>query len=301
MADETKIQWHPAFCSAMQLTLMENASSLDYNREFNLSSKPLQVDLLVINKENDQPVHDEVGRIFRRHNLLEYKSPGDDLNIDTYYKVIGYGCLYKALAAKHVNEIKADEITLTLVRREKPEDLFRMLVEAGTEVSSNYPGIYHLRGNTTFETQIISTKELPEGSHIWLRALTRNIDAAEATQFVSEMAKLPEGSEERRLADSVLQVTMSANYGVFENLKKEDPIMCDALRELMKPELEEEVRKAVGEATDKAYDKGADNNKVETAERMIRKDKYSDTEIADISGLTVKQIQKMKNKTLNMK
>ena len=285
MADETKIQWHPAFCSAMQLTLMENSDSLDYIREFNLSSKPLQVDLLVINKSDNKPILDETGRIFRRHNLLEYKSPGDDLNIDTYYKVIGYGCLYKALAGKHVNEIKADEITLTLVRREKPEDLFRMLVEAGTEVSSNYPGIYHLRGNTTFETQIISTKELPEGSHIWLRALTRNIDAAEATKFVNEMAKLPEGSEERRLADSVLQVSMSANYEVFENLKKEDPIMCDALRELMRPELEE----------------AADKKAKDIAERMINVGKLSDQDIANYSGLTVKQVQKIKKNTLNMK
>ena len=161
------------------------------------------------------------------------------------------------------------------------------------QILSNYPGIYHLRGNITFETQIISTKELPEGSHIWLRALTRNIDAAEATQFVSEMAKLPEGSVERRLADSVLQVTMSANYGVFENLKKEDPIMCDALRELMKPELEEATEKAAGNAADKKT--------MEVAERMINAGKLSDQDIADYSGLTVKQIQKMKNKTLNMK
>lgn len=282
MADETKIQWHPAFCSAMQLTLFSNADSLDYTREFNLSSKPLQVDLLVINKENDKPVDDEVGRIFRRHNLLEYKSPGDDLNIDTYYKVVGYGCLYKALAGKHVNEIKADDITLTLVRREKPADLLDMLVKTGIEVSSNYPGIYHLHGNTTFETQIISTKELPEKTHIWLRALTRDIDVADATKFVNEMSKFPEGSEERRLADSVLQVTMSANYEVFENLKKEDPIMCDALRELMKPEMEEAVDK-------KARD---------VAERMIRKEKYSNAEIADISGLTVDQVQEIKSDML---
>ena len=109
--------------------------------------------------------------------------------------------------------------------------------------------------------------------------------AATTTKFVNEMAKLPEGSEERRLADSVLQVSMSANYEVFENLKKEDPIMCDALRELMKPELEE----------------AADKKAKDIAERMVRKDKYSDTEIADISGLTVKQVQKIKKNTLNMK
>ena len=117
--------------------------------------------------------------------------------------------------------------------------------------------------------------------------------AATATKFVNEMAKLPEGSEERRLADSVLQVSMSANYEVFENLKKEDPIMCDALRELMKPELEE--------AADKAYDKGADKKAKDIAERMIRSEKLNDHDIAYYTGLTVKQVQELKNKTSNLK
>lgn len=120
--------------------------------------------------------------------------------------------------------------------------------------------------------------------------MTRNINTADATKFVSEISKFPEGSEERRLADSVLQVTMSANYGVFENLKKEDPIMCDALRELVKPEIEEELGKAVGKAVDK--------NKITTAERMIRAGKLSEEDIAEYSGLTVKQVREIKNDML---
>ena len=113
--------------------------------------------------------------------------------------------------------------------------------------------------------------------------------AVAATKFVNEMAKFPEGSEERRLADSVLQVSMSANYEVFENLKKEDPIMCDALRELMKPELEE------------AADKGADKKAKDIAERMIRSEKLNDHDIAYYTGLTVKQVQELKNKASNLK
>ena len=45
------------------------------------------------------------------------------MNIDTLFKVIAYGCLYKAYA-KDVDGISADDITLSLVRKRKPKKLF---------------------------------------------------------------------------------------------------------------------------------------------------------------------------------
>ena len=47
---EEKIQWHPAFCSAVRLELSKDKNVLEYQNEYNLNSKPLQVDLLVIHK-----------------------------------------------------------------------------------------------------------------------------------------------------------------------------------------------------------------------------------------------------------
>ena len=37
-------------------------------------------------------------------------------------------------------------------------------------------------------------------------------------------------------ADALLQVSVSANRKVFERVKRKDPIMCEALKELMKDE-----------------------------------------------------------------
>lgn len=284
MAEDKLIQWHPAFCSAVELTLLDNADSLDYIREFNLSNKPLQVDLLVIEKEADVQIADEFGRIFKRHNLLEYKSPGDELNIDTYYKTIAYGCLYKSTTGKHVDEIKAKDITLTLIRREKPEELLDTLVAEGQEVSSNYPGIYHVKGNVLFDTQIISTKELPPGTHIWLKALTRNIEKAEAQQAVNDMTKFPQGSRERELADSVMQAVWNANIESFRIWKEEDPEMRNALREIMKPELDEAV----------------DNNKKETAINLIHMGQLTDADIAKACGLTEAKVKKLREQEMAM-
>ena len=51
-----------------------------------LNTKPLEVDLLVIKKDPDIQITNEIGKLFRGHNIIEYKSPLDHLNIDTFLK-----------------------------------------------------------------------------------------------------------------------------------------------------------------------------------------------------------------------
>ena len=40
-------------CSAVKLELIENKGDMDYENEYNLNSKPIQIDLLVIKKSKD--------------------------------------------------------------------------------------------------------------------------------------------------------------------------------------------------------------------------------------------------------
>lgn len=118
MSKELKTQWHPAFVAAMKLELKEDAQYLDYISEYNLNTKPLEMDLLIVKKVQEVEIKNEIGKIFRKHNIIEYKSPDDSMNLNTYMKVIAYACLYKAYE-NHVDEIKLDEITITMVREKK--------------------------------------------------------------------------------------------------------------------------------------------------------------------------------------
>lgn len=81
MSKERNTQWHPAFCSAIKLELAADKKYLEYTNEYNLTRKPLQIDLLIIKKAKEYQVKNEIGRIFRTHNIMEYKSPEDSLNI----------------------------------------------------------------------------------------------------------------------------------------------------------------------------------------------------------------------------
>ena len=121
--DSTKIQWHPGFVAAMNLEFSENRDDLIFEPEYNLNTKPLEIDLLVIKKQSDISLKNEIGTFFRGHNIIEYKSPGDHLDIDTFYKSMSYAALYKSYG-RTLDAIKADDVTVTLIRETKPQGLF---------------------------------------------------------------------------------------------------------------------------------------------------------------------------------
>ena len=74
MGKENDIQWHLGFCAAMELELREYADRLEFHREYPLSRKPLLIDLLVVEKTGDFEIANDIGQIFQKHNIMEYKS-----------------------------------------------------------------------------------------------------------------------------------------------------------------------------------------------------------------------------------
>ena len=127
---ELGIQWHPGFYAAADIELSANRSELDFQREYNLSRKPLQIDLLVIKKADDVRTENEIGHIFRQYNIVEYKSPDDGMTIDDFFKTVGYACIYKGLGDT-VNQIPLNQLTVSLFRENYPRELFCHLRENG--------------------------------------------------------------------------------------------------------------------------------------------------------------------------
>ncbi len=143
MADQPdKIAWHPGFYGAAELELRANSDVLTFIQEYNLSKEPLRADLLVIRKEPGVQIANEIGRIFKGHNIIEYKSPDDGLTIDDFYKAAAYACLYKSLG-QTVNQYPAEDITVSLFREAYPRELFSALRESGRSIEEKFPGIYY--------------------------------------------------------------------------------------------------------------------------------------------------------------
>ena len=231
-----KLQWHPAFCSALRLELLEDAENLEFTDEFLLTEKPLQIDCTVVKVKRDCKIKNEIGKIFRKHNIFEYKSPMDELNIDTFYKVVAYACLYKVLP-NHVNEIPAEEITITLIRDRKPVKLLGELEKSGYGYKKEAAGIYYVNG-AMFPVQIIESSELDVDMHVQLKALTNHLEESLMRQYLLQVSTF-EGRE-KNLADIVLQVIVNSNMEKVREWKGSEQTMCEALRVLMKEELKEE-------------------------------------------------------------
>lgn len=232
---ENRTQWHPAFCNSMELEFMENSKSLTYDMEYNLSREPLRIDLLVIKKKPETVIRNEIGTFFLGHNIIEYKSPDDDINIDTFYKVLSYACLYKAETGA-VDEILDTDITVSLIRERKPIKLLGQLEEK-YQVRREGRGIYRIYG-MLFPMQVVVTKELEEDRHVWLKCLTRNMDISQAENLLDSYDRLSE-EEARTKAGVVVNLVSDLNSAIFEQIVSGGGHMSEALKKLVLPELGE--------------------------------------------------------------
>ena len=259
---EQKIQWHPGFFAGMELEL--KGYHLDFESEHELTRGPLYIDILIIRKLTDEKIDNEIGEVFRRHNIVEYKSPGDELSIDVFYKVQAYAGLYKT-TGEHVNEIPADEITVSLVRASYPSEMMKQLENLGAKIVERHPGVYDIEGVGLFPTQVITTKRLTAEAHSALRVLTTNIKREDVKAFLEETRKMENQGDKARV-DAVLQVSVSANKELYEEIYKEEPKMCQALMEIMEPDIQKIVAKAEakGEAKGEARGEARGENKLGT-------------------------------------
>ena len=158
--EAVNIQWHPGFYGAAELEFISNKGDLEFQREFNLSKEPIRMDLLIIKKLSNIRTKNEIGHIFRKFNVVEYKSHDDALSIDDYYKTVGYACLYKGLG-ETVDQIPANELTISIFRESYPREMFKAMKNMGIEIKEYYPGIYNISGKQAlFDTQIVVTNQI---------------------------------------------------------------------------------------------------------------------------------------------
>ena len=83
--------------------------------------------------------------MFDAHNLFEYKCPGAGLDLDDHYKRLGHAFFYKS-QGRHLNEIKASELSVTFVRYSRPRAMFKTLESEGACVALRHLGIYDVSG-----------------------------------------------------------------------------------------------------------------------------------------------------------
>lgn len=234
-------------------------------------------------------------RIFKKYNVVEYKSPEDGLSIDGYYKTMGYACLYKGLGER-VNERPAEEITVSIFRAGYPKKLFQELRKEGQKIEERYPGIYYISGHVLFKIQIVVMRQIRKEQHRGLKMLDGNLSREDVQAFLREIEGLKEPGDRNNI-DAVMHVSAMANWRLYKEIGK-DAAMFEVLKVIMKDELERERQEVIQEAiqeTAQKFEKEKQEAIQETAkettketekkmiEKLLRSRKNSPEEIAEYS------------------
>ena len=272
-----KIHWHPGFQGATEWGLKANKDDPTFEYDHPLNKETLKMDALIIKKDPDVIIQNEIGKLFKSHNIVEYKGVGDALNIDVIYKVLAYACLYKSLG-DHVNEIPAEEVSITIMRAEYPKDLFDVLESSGIHMEEKYPGIYYLTGRIQFETQIVVFSRLDE-THPAYRILRPGAAEEDVERFLKK-AQLASEPWEKADIRSLIEVSVAANSKLYEKIRKESKDMGEAIQALF----QEDIDKKVAEGEKKKR-----NN---IAEAMLSDGEPVD-KIIKYTGIAVKDLQEI--------
>ena len=238
-----KIDWHSGFVNAMKLELLANENDLEYEDEHLIANRAQRIDLLIIKKMRTVEIINEVGAIFDKYNIVEYKSPEDSLTLGDFYKILGYTGIYLEELHKY-DEYGRDAFTMTFVRRRKPARLFEHLKRDGHEVLHVKKGIYEIKGHLPFRTQVIVSREWDDEEaeiHIWLRSLTNESKGKELEGILNSTRKL--NPKHKWFADGIMNVFARANVELIKEAKEEST-MCEAINELFAEETRKEKERA---------------------------------------------------------
>jgi hypothetical protein len=220
--DTERTAWHPAFQGAIELEFREYLYALEITAEYPLTSEPLKIDLLVVKKILDISLDKSIARIFKNHNILEYKSPNVSVSIDDYKKMQNYGWFYSWF----IKGVDTRDVSLTMIITKYSRKLLNDLREVyGTESTSK--GIYTIM-NCDIKAQIVVIDELPEAENLWLTSLRENLTEAQLERVKNAKSKL---SEKSSAVDAYFNVVFGANFQTYKQLDKSMKTLTQIARE----------------------------------------------------------------------
>ena len=246
---KTLIDWHSAMYGAINLILKPHMYNLEMERELLLNLMPRRIDCMVIKKNASIPIDLDMFRIFRKHNVLELKSPHGPLTIDTIWNTISYATQYMSIE-ENAGDRPISEITITIIRSAYPVELFKQLKELGWTIEEKSKNIFYLSGIISIPIQIVIPKDMDE-VYTPLLALSENAPEPVVRKLVEYCSKLTD-KRDKEFAEAVLWACAEANKDVISKLKKED-IMSGVLMDIMKEDFDkvrlEGIREGAREAT----------------------------------------------------
>ena len=183
--------------------------------EYQLTTEPLRIDVLIIKKTRNVVIQKNIARIFRQCNIVEYKSVDDHVSTGDYHKTHAYARLYAAL-----NKVDIDDLSVTVATTRHPRKLLTFLKDRFT-VRQEQQGIYLVEGEV-YPTQIIVGTELSEKDNFWLANLRNDLTA-------EQLNKVLTAAEDKPDIDAYIFALANANVKTLEELYMQEVIFSEKL------------------------------------------------------------------------
>ena len=249
---KAKIPYHPAFICGLQIALYEYKPYLEYDPEHPLSQEPQVIDCLVLKKVQGVQINKTIAANFREQNVIEYKGCGDELNMRTLFKTVGYASMYYALQRKEA-PVPLDSLTACIFRNEFPRELFQELEKKGVILEKKNPGIYLIDHRTfLFPVQIVIIRELPYSEeYAALRLLTKKPQEKDIQDFLNGVLTHKEDTEYQTLAHTIADTAYRENKELFVKVVKGAETMTGTILDLVEDQVQEQVKKREDEIKSK--------------------------------------------------
>ena len=232
--------WHSWMNALLHIVLHRYPVTIE--REYLLGSQPPRADFLILKEQAIVDLGLEIFRIFREHNIVEFKSPDDELNESVLWKCIGYAGFYMSIKG-----LSPSQVTLTLIRDARPLRFFDEMKEY-LHADPQTKGIYQIQNwQVTFPIQLIVTSELPGPEYAGFRSISKK-------PSVEDIALMFQNHEQETDPELIgfyrdyWNVSVRLTGEPLEEAKRRVPQMAKDLMEFLKPEIDLLVK----EATEKA-------------------------------------------------
>ena len=270
MAEEHKTDYHAGLVAALKTKYDDQYDFMETIKEMILGEKPPRLDAVVLKKDPEQHLADEIGCFFLEHNVFEFKGYGDGISINDVYKIEGYALFYMTIDRK-VNEIPLEAVTITVLQYRFPRDILKKLETKGCTVKQRGEGIFEIAGGPIiFPFQIIDAVILGEEWDV-LKVLVPGATEEQIIKIQEEYDQAENDLLKQHLAD-VLKTAYESNEALFEKMKEEG---------------------RMGEKFDQIFEKQiqevADKEKEKTIENML-KDNVKAASITKWTGASLEKI-----------
>ena len=219
--DNLKHWWHPPFYQGLIAVLDPTEKALVFQDEHRLSKEALRIDVLVTTNDSDIPENHALVKMFKKHNIFEYKAHNDSLTKEDYVISVGKGHIYSGF-----KKVKMSEITVTFAVSKFPRTVMEYLTEERNfTVKDKGNGLHYIHGDV-FPIQILVCRK---NDNIILKNLHDKLTPTEVYETIHAFETLRPG-EKNVYVEKIIQ----ANWNAYKEASKMYPTLKERLSEVEK-------------------------------------------------------------------